>query len=951
LRRLWLDRLAWLPVPVLLAAMIAFRAAGLQTSHESPYLLLTLNIPFVALVCLVVAYLITRSFLIRGTPGLLLLGCGVVIWGPAGVVATAAARGDANTSITIYNSCVWLSGLCHLAGVSLSLRPRRSLSPPALWLPAAYALAVGAVILVTLSALAGWIPTFFVDERGGTPMRQIVLFSAIVMFTLTALLLGVTRRRCASAFAYWYGLALTLIATGLLGVMLQTYHASLLGWTGRATQTLGGLYMLIAAVVSVRESRVWGISLEAALQQSERRYRALVETAPDAIVVHQGGRFLYANSETLALVGVQSFEQLACHAVLDFFRPQDHEQARERMRLAMAGHRLPVREAILRRPDGQEIPVEFHTASLDFHGTPAVLTIIRDITERKGAEEALRRERSLLDSVMRTTDVMLVLLDPQFNFVWVNPAYAETCRMQPEEIVGRNHFDLYPHAENEAIFRRVRDTGEGAFYSDRPFIFPDQPQRGVTYWDWSLTPVKDGDGRVTGLVFSLRETTKFKRAREELQQALREAQQRCAETSALMACTRAVLEQRELVATVCAVFDACRKLLAAQAGYVAVLTPDEKYTKVLFLEPGGSSCTVDPSLPMPLRGLRAEAYRTGRVMYENDFARGPWAELLPPGHVRLENVLFAPLVVEGRTMGMLGLGNKPGGFTDHDATLAATFGELLAIALRNARTLESLHELNATLESKVAQRTAELERRSRQLQKLTLELTQAEDRERERIAALLHEDLQQHLAGAKFHLSALKRRVRTDPQFAVVDHVDEMLKEAIEKSRSLSHDLSPAMLHMNDLSEVLQWLAMQALTKHGLTVHVDVRGRPTLPSETLTTFLFRAAQEILLNVARHAHVEEATVRVRRVSRYLYLSVTDRGCGFDPQALRQPSGFGLLGIRERISLLGGRLKIRSTRRQGSTVVIALPCNGAPRAVSSAAAGQGFCLTPRAKILRS
>ena len=148
--------------------------------------------------------------------------------------------------------------------------------------------------------------------------------------------------------------------------------------------------------------------------------------------------------------------------------------------------------------------------------------IAEDITDRKRAEEAQRREQSLLDSVMRTTDVMLVLLDPQFNFVWVNPAYAETCRMKPEEMIGKNHFALYPNAENEAIFRRVRDTGEEVFYKDKAFVFPDQPERGVTYWDWSLTPVKDASGNLTSLVFSLRETTEFKRAEE----MLRENQER-----------------------------------------------------------------------------------------------------------------------------------------------------------------------------------------------------------------------------------------------------------------------------------------------------------------------------------------------------------------------------------------------------------------------------------------
>ncbi len=145
-----------------------------------------------------------------------------------------------------------------------------------------------------------------------------------------------------------------------------------------------------------------------------------------------------------------------------------------------------------------------------------------ELLECKHADETLNRKLSLLESVMQATDVMLVLLDPQFNFVWVNSAYAKTCGMKPEEMVGKNHFSLYPNAENEAIFRKVRDTGEKVFYKDKPFFFPDQSERGVTYWDWSLTPLKDAYGNVTGLVFSLRETTKYKQVEE----ALRESEER-----------------------------------------------------------------------------------------------------------------------------------------------------------------------------------------------------------------------------------------------------------------------------------------------------------------------------------------------------------------------------------------------------------------------------------------
>jgi PAS domain S-box-containing protein len=250
---------------------------------------------------------------------------------------------------------------------------------------------------------------------------------------------------------------------------------------------------------------------------------------------------------------------------------------------------------------------------------------------------------------------------------------------------------------------------------------------------------------------------------------------------------------------------------------------------------------------------------------------------------------------------------------------------------------DALREWNATLESKVAQRTAELTHRTRQLQKLTLELSQAEERERRRIAVLLHEDLQQQIAGAKFHLNLLRGRARDDRQRAEVDRVDAMLKEAIEKSRSLSHDLSPAVLHLNDLAEVLRWLVNRVRAQHGLIARVDVPGEMTLQSEPLTMFLFRAAQEMLFNVVKHARVKEAALRVRRLGRYVGLSVSDQGRGFDPRELKETPGFGLLSLRERTELLGGRMKIASAKGQGSTFRIVVPDSPKPKDSDQTATG--------------
>jgi PAS domain S-box-containing protein len=237
---------------------------------------------------------------------------------------------------------------------------------------------------------------------------------------------------------------------------------------------------------------------------------------------------------------------------------------------------------------------------------------------------------------------------------------------------------------------------------------------------------------------------------------------------------------------------------------------------------------------------------------------------------------------------------------------------------------EAVRALNASLESKVAQRTVELEHRARQLQKLTLEISQTEDRERKRMAEILHDDLQQQLAATKFRLSVLRSRAKSDASLqAIAAQIDQMLMEAIQKSRSLSHELSPTVLHHDDFVETLRWLANEVQAKHGLLVHVRAAGEVRTQSEPLKGFLYRAAQELLFNVVKHAGVNEAHIRIRRRDGHICLVVSDGGRGFDPQQVRKTAGCGLLSIQERIELLGGRMKIKSAPGRGSRFSIVVP----------------------------
>ena len=354
----------------------------------------------------------------------------------------------------------------------------------------------------------------------------------------------------------------------------------------------------------------------------------------------------------------------------------------------------PVYEKEFVRKDGIVFPASVRVLVVsDEKGKPLEMwSVVRDISRRKQAEEAITKEKNVLRAIMENTGTMLAYLDPEFNFVAVNSAYAKGSGHTIEELIGKNHFALFPNAENQAIFEQVRDNRRTVMYQDKPFKYADQPERGVTYWNWTLVPVKDETGKVHGLVLSLIETTQRKEMEQELLETLEVSQQRELEISALLKASKAVLYNQEFRHIARVIFDTCKELVGATAGYVALLSKDEKENDVLFLDSGNLPCAVDPNLPMPIRGLRAETYRTGEVAYHNDFTHSKWAKLMPEGHVKLKNVLLAPLFIGKKTVGIIGLANKPGEFTERDANMALAFGEIASIALINSRMLETLEQ-------------------------------------------------------------------------------------------------------------------------------------------------------------------------------------------------------------------------------------------------------------------
>ncbi|MEW6088063.1 MAG: EAL domain-containing protein [bacterium] len=153
------------------------------------------------------------------------------------------------------------------------------------------------------------------------------------------------------------------------------------------------------------------------------------------------------------------------------------------------------------------------------------------------------------------------------------------------------------------------------------------------------------------------------------------------------------------------VFQNCREIIRATGGYIALHNKLKNENEVVFINSGGSVCNVDSNLPMPIRGLRGEVTKTGRAKYYNDFQSTEWASLLPEGHILLDNVLMAPFLIEGKVVGLFGLSNKPGGFTEDDVNIVSLFAEYAASSLYNIRAGELLKKSEECFRSVTASAT------------------------------------------------------------------------------------------------------------------------------------------------------------------------------------------------------------------------------------------------------
>jgi PAS domain S-box-containing protein len=597
-----LRQLAWLPVPLLALTIAGLWIADLRTVYESRVVMVLLNLVFTWLASLWICVLTARGFLGSGQPGLLMFGCGSLLWG-ATSLAAAVVVDLVNPTITVHNLGVFGAALCHLVG----LLWRGRLQRPGRWLVVGYAGALVTAAVIFCAALAGSFPVFFVQGQGGTPVREVVLFLAAAMFAWVAWHLIDKFRRQAGAFYYWYGLGLALVATGLTGVLLLSVQGGILGWTNRLTQYLGSAYLFVAAFMAARETGKWTFSLapaeemarertlvagfrqqtplrwvlrygmavgavvaaiglrqaltvwggpglppyitlypvvmaiallggfwpgllatvlggllvaywilppaasavespgdriglvicigtglfmslvaefyqryrhksaafdrEAALRESQARVAMFAAATFEGIIESEAGRIVDCNAQTERMLGY-TLAELRGMEIVNLVAPEDRDRVVENVR---QGQEPMIEHAMLRK-DGTRIVVEAHGRPL-FPDSATRLTAIRDITERKRAEEALRESRERLDLALVSSRMATFDWDIVTNRRTWSAGVHALLGTKPETFTGTaEEFFKALHPEDQgtvqaALERAVEGTGE--YETEYRAVWPD----------------------------------------------------------------------------------------------------------------------------------------------------------------------------------------------------------------------------------------------------------------------------------------------------------------------------------------------------------------------------------------------------------------------------------------------------------------------------------------------
>lgn len=598
---------------------------------------------------------------------------------------------------------------------------------------------------------------------------------------------------------------------------------------------------------------------EEALHESEIKFRNVFENSVDAIGVSKSGIHVFVNPAYLTLFGYANSNELTGKPIIDLIAPSEHTKILDNVKRREIGElSLSCYETRGLRKDGSEFDMDVHVSRYELNNETYTLVILRDITERKHAEEMLHRNEEVLRLFVEHSPASIAMFDCEMKYIVASHRYLIDYDLGEQNVVGRSHYEIFPEIPErwKEIHKRCLSGSSEKCDED---LFPRASGK-VDWVRWEIRPWYELQGKIGGIILFSEVITERKRAEEKLLKS------------------EHMLSESQRMGNI--------------GGWSWDLSGPIKWTDETYNLYGVSPKTFTPTVES-LINLIHPVDRSTMQQWIEDCAAGKKSDelvfrtLLPDGSIRFLNGR-GELIYDAKNKTKLIYG------TVQDITERKKAEEEINKSRDELRSLTA--HLQTVREEERTNLAREMHDEVGQIltsikMNLSLMRRQVEDKEK------------------KFHAKELDEEIQS---------MSKMVDHAVVRVRKMITELRPELLDKLGLIPALEWYVeeYEKETKIKSEFRCDFEELSLDHNVELT--IFRIIQEALTNVLKHASAKHVSIDVKKMRDHILVEVFDDGKGITEEEMKEKKSFGLLGMRERANLVGGEIEISGIAGKGTTV---------------------------------